>query len=816
MDYSGSSIGHFQITELIGRGGMGEVYRGYDAKLQRQVAIKTLLKDKFSPLSKARFLREARFLSSLDHPHICRIYEFIEGDENDFLVLEYIEGDSLRKVLERDLSDHLKFKIAKQITSALAAAHEMQIVHRDLKPENIILTHDDSVKVLDFGVSQYLEKSLDLETPDTGAIKHTEPDIPQTDGTAVTMDDAKAATLLLPSKSRPTPASAGPESLGQFRTGPGHMIGTPGYMSPEQAQGQALSTASDEFSLGFILHELYTGASVYDPKIKITDYLAMLRKEDIPPAEGIDDDLIELIEQLKSVDPAKRPSAPETLRRLDWIQDKAKRKLKRRLIIAGFAFLLAIAFSLGYLSFRLSEEVQRANYEAQTASQVSQFLTDLFKASSPAEARGREITTREILDLGVRRIDTGLQDQPLTQARLLETIGVVYRNLGYYEQALPLLQKALRIREQHLSSDSKEIAYSHLALGKYYNEMYRREEASPHFQTVLTYLEHVNGRDHHSLIYPLAQLAFAYQQTGRKEKTDQLIQRAEEICANVSDQEGGIDLSESLFVLANVIARLGDSKRGIEYHHRSLKIKKRFLPPNHPDLAISMNALATDYSLLGDFLKAEPMFEQCLAIQEKVFGPDHLHVGHTLANLAVLYVQQGKYDLAEPLFLRSLSIHEKKLGPDHQITGHVLGNLGTMYYSQARYEEAEGVLSRAVSILDKIKPVPTEIYNALTNLANVYSETDRLREAESVHLRSWNIIDKIFGPNHLARGINRNNLAEVYERMNRLDEAEKLYGQARDILQRVLGPEHYAIGENLRGTAVVFTKQGRLDKAKEV
>ncbi len=151
----GTTVGHIRITRFIGAGGMGEVYEGFDETLRRKVAVKTIgRKARLTPTAKARFLREARALSALDHPHICKIYDYVEGDGSDFLVLEHIEGSNLADAIQSGLDRNLKLRIAEQIAGVLVAAHEKGVVHRDIKPTNVMLTRGGNAKVLDFGLAR--------------------------------------------------------------------------------------------------------------------------------------------------------------------------------------------------------------------------------------------------------------------------------------------------------------------------------------------------------------------------------------------------------------------------------------------------------------------------------------------------------------------------------------------------------------------------------------------------------------------------------------------------------------------------------------
>ena len=178
-------VSHYRVLERLGEGGMGEVYVGLDETLKRRVALKAIrVEHRLDSVSKARFLREARILSQLDHPNICRVYDFIEGDDRDWLVMELIEGKSLQVALRDRLDPAAKMKIAEQIAAVLMATHAAGVVHRDLKPGNVMLTRGTHVKVLDFGLAH----ELSLEGPIEGERSRNPPSVgslkqPDTTGT---------------------------------------------------------------------------------------------------------------------------------------------------------------------------------------------------------------------------------------------------------------------------------------------------------------------------------------------------------------------------------------------------------------------------------------------------------------------------------------------------------------------------------------------------------------------------------------------------------------------------------------------------------
>jgi serine/threonine protein kinase len=162
-DLSNRSIGSIVLHERLGEGGMGTVYRGFDDRLDRDVAVKVLRADQRSrPASAARFRREARLLSRLEHPGICRVYDLLQVDGHDALVMELVRGETLRDRLRAPMDRSRAVEIAIAIASGLEAAHSMSVVHRDLKPENIMITEGGDVRVLDFGIARSLGE-VDIE-----------------------------------------------------------------------------------------------------------------------------------------------------------------------------------------------------------------------------------------------------------------------------------------------------------------------------------------------------------------------------------------------------------------------------------------------------------------------------------------------------------------------------------------------------------------------------------------------------------------------------------------------------------------------------
>ena len=244
---TGTRLGRYEIRSKIGEGGMGEVYLAQDTKLDRTVAIKVLPADLANDQSRMRrFTQEARTASSLSHPNVAHIYEIEEIEGMHFIAMEYIEGETLREKLARAPLDlHEILEISIQIAAALSAAHAAAITHRDIKPDNVMLRHDGYVKVLDFGLAK-------LSEPPAIAGGHNV--------------EAEALTRA------------------KIKTDPGTVMGTVGYMSPEQARGQPVDPRTDIWSLGVVIFQMISGHLPFEGSSNSDVIAAILSKEPPPLA----------------------------------------------------------------------------------------------------------------------------------------------------------------------------------------------------------------------------------------------------------------------------------------------------------------------------------------------------------------------------------------------------------------------------------------------------------------------------------------------------------------------------------------------------
>jgi len=716
---------------------MGEVYEGIDERLGRRVAVKTLRAERrLSAASTTRFLREAQILSKLDHPNICRVYDYIEGDETDYIVLELVRGTTLRQALTDGIVGANKLNIAIQMAEALVAAHAMSIVHRDLKPENVIVTGDGEAKILDFGLAR-----SEL-SPRTGPIP------------VVDSDDA--------GKTEP-PSADQPTVLGD-------VVGTPGYMSPEQARGEQLTAASDMYSFGLMLHELFSGQPPYREDARTGMLVHQAAWGETRPLEGVDGQLAALIRDLEELEPHLRPSAQNTLERLRRVQDRPRRRRRQVMITAVWLALTILAGGMTLQWVRASREARRAEAEAATAQQVSNFLVELFEVSDPSEARGETVTAREILDRGVERVETELGNQPVVQARLKNTMGAVYHRLGLYEPARELLASSLEIRCSELPPDHPELADSLDDLGRTATLQGSHEEAEALYRQALEIRRNQGEDDPRALANTLDRLGTLLLSMGRYDASREALTEALELRETTLGSDDPL-VASSLHNLGMLDRNEGRIEDAIPRLERALAIDSAHLPVDHPDLAASLATLGGVLALAGELEEAEQLISRALTISEKSFGPDHPHLASHIDTLAVLCHLQERYAEAEALARRSLAIFEKAFGPDHPWVGDMLHNLGVIVSDAGNNVEAERLLQRSLEICEaSLGADHPETFGTIGSLAAVIAETGDFVRAEPLFQQALAGLE----PNQPPAPSVREHYAEMLRQMGREDEAAAL------------------------------------------
>ncbi len=749
QEAAGRRFGAYETQRELGRGGMGVVYLAVRAEdeLNKPVAIKVLKRDMDTEGIARRFRLERQVLAQLDHPNIAKLYAGGSAEGLPYFVMEYVEGERLDRYCDgRQLSIRERLEVFVKICSAVQFAHQNLVVHRDLKPGNILVTRVGQPKLLDFGIAKLL----------------------QPEGTSSSLPGL---------------------------TTPGVQPMTVEYASPEQVQGQVVTTATDIYSLGVILYELVTGHHPFrKPNRPLHEIQrAICEDEPLKPSTAVGrapeassagstpvtalpgalararrnarrtsrrrlaGDLDAMVLKALRKNPRHRYSSVEQLSedirnhlegrpvqaRKPTVAYRVGRFVQRHKLGTAMAAGLLVSI-LGFginatiLKNRAQRQWQRAEQEWRRAERVTSILTELLEAPDPNRARGEEITVREILDVGRAEIQQYRQQQPRLYASLANTMGVVYQSLGLYPEARSLLDESVRTRRElwELGVDRQlaselAIAINDLAALFYEQGDYRQSEIL--FREALEIKIGLYGNDGPELVNTLNNLATTRKQRGDYEGARQLYERGLRIRRG-QDPAVPADVAYSLSLLGTLLLDRGDTQQAVAVLEQALAIRLELYGSEHTGVATVLNNLGIVREAEGEIEAAESRYREALRIRRKLLGENHASVANTETNLASVLVAGGSYREAELLASHALEVlRESK--PGHWRIAHAQSVLGSCLVALGRYPEAEPLLVESYPILEAEDKVCAR-YNrdALRRLVGLYDAWERGDEAV-VHRR---------------------------------------------------------------------------------
>ena len=746
----GDRIGPYRITAPLGHGGMGTVFLAEraDGQFEQQVALKLIRGGVVSERLLRRFQSERQILARLNHPHIARLLDGgVTDDGQPYFAMEYVDGVPIDQYCDtNDGSVEERVRLVMTVCEAVEYAHRRLLVHRDLKPSNILVTEDGVVKLLDFGIAKML-------------------------------------------------ADDGEDAGGPALTQTGHAVMTPAYAAPEQLQRAPVTTATDVYALGVVLYELLAGRRPFD-------------LSDCSPAE------VERIVCEQSPDPSSAVAPPDRRRALrgdldtivlkalrteperryasaDQLTDDLQRVLEGRPVAArpdtagyrakkfvqrhrggvaatlGVAVLIAVLVS--FYTVQLTQERDRAQIEAATATQVSDFLQDVFKSSDPSEAMGDTVSVRTVLERGARRIDTELAAQPAVQARLLDVVGEVYLNLGRFDDAQPLLERGLEVRRTILGERHADVAHStdHLALLHEKRGAY--EEAERLNREALSLRRALHGDDHP-------------------------------------------DVAESLNRLAGLLMHQGRFEAAEPLYRESLAIRQRLLGDDHPEVAITTSDLALLLNRRGQFEEAETLARRALALHRRTYGgKPHPNVAATLSVLGTILENREHYDDAEAVYREALATSRALHGdaPHPQIAAD-LDNLASLLRIQGKHAAAEPLLREAHALDRRLHgDEHPNVASSLHSLALLLEDMGRPAEAAEHFRETLQVLRTTVGAEHPYVAVTLNNFGMLHVQQENYDAAEPLLRQSLTLRRTLYEDRHPSVSMGLHNMGLVLHHQGR-------
>jgi non-specific serine/threonine protein kinase/serine/threonine-protein kinase len=855
-------VGPYRLIEKIGEGGMGEVWAAeQDRPIRRRVALKIVKRDLASREFMTRFAAEQQALALMDHPYIAHVHDGGTTERGrPYFVMEYVEGVTiLRHCDDRRASVRQRVELFCQVCEGIQHAHQKAIIHRDIKPSNVLVSIQDGMprpKIIDFGVAKALDMKLTEET---------------------------------------------------LQTEMGQLIGSPLYMSPEQADltGRNVDTRTDIYLLGVMFYELLAGVLPFKrsqwQEGGLPRLLEMIREVEPPRPSRRVADLGPGAADVASRRSTKPDSLVEQLcGELDWIammaleKDRSRRyqtvgaliqdlqsylrdepvkacppsrtyrlrKFARRnrtgvvaaAVVLGAVVLGIFGTTVGMVQARRAERV--ALSEARAAREVADFMVGMFNVADPGEARGNSITVREVLDRGVVSIETGLENQPRTQARLLNTMGRVYKELGLYGPARPLLERtlsllratpdeapsenatarndlgtvlwktgdygasrvnleaSLAIREAELGPDHPDVAQSLNSLGNLEWVTGHHDQARQYYERALTIRERTLGLDHPDVAITLNNLGGLSMALGDHTAAKQHLERALAIRERVLGEDHP-DVANSLANLGSLAATMGDPVAARDDFERSLAIREKVLGPEHPQVAVSLKSLAGPLEDLGDQAGAQAAYERALTVQMAALGPHHPDVANTLTNYGVLLRNRGDRARARELFARALGIWEGAAGDDNVMVAACQCNMAVVLMDLGDFGAAQQMLEKALTIqLEHFGPDHQEVVRTLKNLGDACLNQHDHDQARDYYQRSIATAERLYGPDHPDVAIGLHGYGKLLTEANELDAAQAALERAAAIRETSLGPQNLDLASALSDLAMVFYIRGDHDAAR--
>jgi non-specific serine/threonine protein kinase/serine/threonine-protein kinase len=642
---AGRQFGPYKTLHLLGRGGMGAVYLAEQQRpFRRFVALKVIKPGMDTREVIARFESERQALALMDHPNIARVFDAGSvDDEHPYFAMEYVvSGIPITEYCDQHrLTNRERLELFLPVCQAVQHAHQKGIIHRDIKPSNLLVAVQDGVavpKVIDFGVAKAINQKLIEQT---------------------------------------------------FFTEHGMLIGTPEYMSPEQANscGVDIDTRTDVYSLGVIFYELLTG---------------------LPPLLLRKTELEKFLRRLREEEPPKPSARLRTLAR-DISTDAAHKRQTEPLTLAK-----QIRGDLDSIALKALEKDRSRRYGSPSdlAADIGRYLRNEAVLAAPTSAayRARKFAGRH---------PRGLVAAAAFLLVLLSATAVSIKQSVRANREADVAQ-ALKLEEMNF------LAFDFASQGKY-------AQAEALHSEILEIRRRMLGASHPDTLVSMNNLANVYYRQGNYAQAEALYGRILEVKRRVLGEDKWVAMNN----LALSYYSQGKYAQAEILYTEIVQSQRRAVGDANPDTLLSVNNLAGVYGLLGKYAPAEELDGRTLEAQRRILGRVHRQTLKTVSDFAFLYQREGKYTLAESYFREALAGRRHTLGSEHPDTMTSAADLALAYTSQGRFVESEPLARETLEFFRKKRPEDWQTFRAESLLGASLAGQKKYPQAEPLLLEGY-------------------------------------------------------------------------------